>query len=372
MPTGNPGGDFYGGGRRGLDHYGSSIIALDAATGRVVWQFQTVHHDLWDYDVASQPLLLELERDGRRVPALLQATKMGHLFLLDRETGEPLYPVQERPVPTSDVPGERASPTQPFPTFPPPLHPARLVPAEAFGFTPWDRGHCRRKLAALRSEGLFTPPSLSGSVVYPGAAGGVNWGSVALDPARGLAVLAMNRIAQSIKLVPRDAPVAPDRPGPERIVFPQVGTPYQAELEVVSSPFGVPCAPPPWGTLLAVDLRSGRVAWEVPFGTTRDMTPLGVPWRLGLPHMGGPIATAAGLVFVAAAMDDFLRAYDVETGAELWSGRLPAGGQATPMSYRLRPEGRQFVVIAAGGHGTLGTRQGDWLLAFALPEGPRR
>jgi quinoprotein glucose dehydrogenase len=162
-----------------------------------------------------------------------------------------------------------------------------------------------------------------------------------------------------------------DRPGPQRLVFPQEGTPYQVLLEVVVSPFGVPCAPPPWGTLLAVDLRSGRVAWEVPFGSVRDMTPLPIPWRVGLPHMGGPIATATGLVFIGAAMDDFLRAYDVETGAELWRGRLPAGGQATPMTYRLRPDARQFVVIAAGGHGTLGTSQGDWLVAFALPDSGR-
>jgi quinoprotein glucose dehydrogenase len=372
VPTGNPGGDFYGGGRAGNDHFGSSVVALDAATGRVVWRFQTVHHDLWDYDVASQPLLLELERGGRRVPALLQATKLGHLFLLDRETGAPLHPVEERPVPASDVPGETASPTQPFPTFPAPLHPARLDPADAFGFTPWDRGACRRALAALRNEGMFTPPSLRGSVLYPGTAGGVNWGSVALDPERGLAVLALNRIAQSIRLVPRDAPPVEDEPGPQRILFPQEGTPYRVVSEVVTSPLGVPCAPPPWGTLLAVDLASGRVAWEVPFGSVRDMTLLPIPWNVGLPHMGGPISTASGLVFVGAAMDDYLRAYDVETGAELWRARLPAGGQATPMTYRLRPDGRQLVVIAAGGHGTLGTSQGDWVVAFALPGRGRR
>jgi quinoprotein glucose dehydrogenase len=368
VPTGNPSPDYFGGARSGRDHYGSSVIALEAASGRVRWHFQTVRHDLWDYDVASQPMLLEIERDGRTVPALLQATKMGHLFLLDRETGAPLYPIEERPVPASDVPAEAASPTQPFPTFPAPLHPARLAPDDAFGFTPWDRGVCRAKLAALRNEGIFTPPSLRGSLLYPGTAGGVNWGGAAWDPGRRLLVLNLNRVAQSITLVPRESEAARAASRRERIVFPQRGTPYAAILEVVTSPFGVPCSPAPWGTLLAVDLTDGRVRWEEPFGTTRDLAPLPLPLRLGLPSMGGPITTAGGLVFVGAALDDYLRAYDVESGAELWRARLPAGGQATPMTYRLRPDGRQLVVIAAGGHGTLGTRQGDWVVAFALPE----
>jgi quinoprotein glucose dehydrogenase len=370
VPTGNPSPDFYGGLRDGLDHYGSSVVALDAATGQPRWRFQTVHHDLWDYDVASQPTLLELERAGQRVPALLQPTKLGHLFLLHRETGEPLYPVEERPVPASDVAGERAAPTQPFPTFPRPLHPARLGPDDAFGLTPWDRGACREKLAALRSEGTFTPPSLRGSLLYPGTAGGVNWGGVAYDPGRRLVVTNLNRLAQSITLVPSDTHDAGPASRRERIVFPQRGAPYRAVLEVLTSPLGIPCVPPPWGTLLAVDLETGAVRWEVPFGTARDVTPIPLPVRLGLPSMGGPLATASGLVFIGAALDDYLRAYDIETGAELWRARLPAGGQATPMTYRLHGEGRQYVVIAAGGHGTLGTRQGDFLVAYALPRRP--
>jgi quinoprotein glucose dehydrogenase len=371
VPMGNPSPDFYGGLRQGIDHYGSAVVALEARTGRVRWRFQTVHHDLWDYDVASQPTLLEVERDGRTIPALLQPTKMGHLFLLDRETGVPLFPVEERPVPASDVPGERAAPTQPFPTFPPPLHPARVAADEAFGLTPWDRSRCREKLAALRNEGIFTPPSLRGSLLYPGTAGGMNWGGIAYDPVRRLVVANVNRMAQSVTLVPREVPDDGPPSRRERLVFPQDGSPYRAVLEVVTSPLGIPCVPPPWGTLVAVDLAGGGVRWEVPFGTTRDMTPIPVGLRFGLPSLGGPLATASGLVFVGATLDDFLRAFDVETGAERWRARLPAGGQATPMTYRLRPDGRQYVVIAAGGHGTLGTRQGDWLLAYALPRGSR-
>jgi quinoprotein glucose dehydrogenase len=343
------------------------VVALDGATGRVAWSFQTVHHDLWDYDVAAQPTLFELTIDGARVPALLQATKAGHLFLLHRETGAPLFAVEERPVPASDVPGETSAPTQPFPTFPPSLHAARIGPDDAFGFTPWDRGVCREKLAELRSEGPFTPPSLKGTFQYPGTAGGVNWGGLALDPARRLAVMNVNRVGQSIRLVPAGEEEVERDGAPARLVFPQEGTPYRAVQEVVMSPFGVPCTPPPWGTLAAVDLAAGRVRWEVPFGTSRDQTPLPIALPFGLPSMGGPIATASGLVFIGAAMDDYLRAYDIETGEELWRERLPAGGQATPMTYRLRADGRQFVVIAAGGHGTLGTHAGDWLLAYALP-----
>jgi quinoprotein glucose dehydrogenase len=318
--------------------------------------------------VAAQPTLLAASVRGAAQPALLQATKSGHLFLLHRETGAPLHPVEERPVPRSDVPGERASATQPFPTFLPSVHPARVSASDAFGFTPWDRGVCREKLAALRNEGLFTPPSLGGSLQYPGTAGGVNWGGVAFDAGRGIAVMAVNRIPQAITLVPASEEIAATPGGwPARLVFPQEGTPYRAVQEVVTSPFGVPCTPPPWGTLVAVDLAAGRIRWEIPFGTTRDQTPLPIDLELGLPSMGGPIVTAGGLVFIGASMDASLRAFDVETGELLWRERLPAGGQATPMTYRLRDDGRQFVVIAAGGHGTLDTPPGDWLVAYALP-----
>jgi len=370
VPTGNAGPDYYGGARRGLDHFSSSVVALRGATGALVWQFQTVHHDLWDYDVALQPMLLDVEKDGATLPAVVQATKMGHVFVLHRETGVPIWPVEERPVPQTDVPGEWTSPTQPFPTHPKPVHPHRLAQGDAFGLVPWDRTACRERIAALRNEGLFTPPSFAGSVHYPGPAGGANWGSPAHDPARRFIVFNQSRVAFAQRVVPRErADEVPVNP-PVEALMPQEGTPYVESLGLIfapGSPFPIPCSPPPWGTLVAVDLVSGEKRWEIPFGTTRGMAPFPFWFDFGLPSLGGPIVTASGLVLIGAAMDGYLRAYDVDTGSELWRYHLPAGGQATPMTYRLRPDGRQYVVISAGGHGELGTELGDSVVAFALP-----
>jgi quinoprotein glucose dehydrogenase len=369
VPTGNAGPDFYGGERRGLDHYASSVVALRGATGELVWHFQTVHHDLWDYDVSSQPLLIDVTKDGATIPAVVQATKMGHVFVLHRETGEPVWPIEGRAVPQGDLPGESYAPTQPFPTHPKPLHPAKAEPGDAFGLLPWDRKACREQLAELRNEGMFTPPSLEGSVQYPGVAGGINWGSVAFDPARRLLVTTQNRTAHWVRLIARDTEEARAPRAKSEGVYPQTGTPWIARAQVLvapDSPFPVPCSPPPWGTLLAVDIDTGEKRWERPLGTTRGLAPFPFWLKLGLPSLGGPLVTASGLVFIGAAMDGYFRVLDIETGEELWKTRLPAGGQATPMTYRLRATGRQFVVIAAGGHGTLGVPLGDSLVAFAL------
>ncbi|MGH0031970.1 MAG: pyrroloquinoline quinone-dependent dehydrogenase [Myxococcota bacterium] len=368
VPTSSPSPDWYGGERLGDNRHADSVVALRGATGEVVWSFQTVHHNLWDYDVGSQPVLVDLPRPGGGSdPALLQATKMGHLFVLHRETGEPLVPVEERPVPRTDVPGERTAKTQPFPSWPPPLAPQGLRPGDAWGFTFWDRGACRDKIASLRSEGIFTPPSTRGTVIFPGTAGGSNWGSVAYDPERHVLVANTSRIANTIRISHRDD--AGRRDDLYEISTAEMqGTPYVAHFGVLLSPWGIPCNAPPWGTLTALDLAERRVLWESTLGTTADLAPFGIAIPLGTPNMGGAIVTAGGVAFIGAAMDSRLRAFDVATGEELWSDRLPAGGQATPMTYRLRDDGRQFVVIAAGGHTQMRTRLGDSLVAYALPD----
>jgi quinoprotein glucose dehydrogenase len=369
VPTSSPSPDYYGGLRPGENRYANSVVALRAASGEVVWHFQAVHHDLWDYDVPAQPTLATVRRDGREIPVVLQATKMGHLFVLHRETGEPVFPVEERPVPSSDVPGEAASPTQPFPLRPPPLAAHALRPEDAWGLTPFDRARCRERLAALRHEGLFTPPSLEGTLLFPGYAGGTNWGGVAVDPVRRIVVVNTTNLAFQVRLIPRDAYEAERAAGrtPLRELAPQAGTPFGLVREPILSPFMLPCNPPPWGTLTGVGLDSGEILWQSPLGTVPDRIPVPIPVDFGLPNLGGPIVTAGGVVFIGAAMDGYLRAYDVETGLELWKDRLPAGGNATPMTFRLDEGRRQHVVIAAGGHGKLGTRRGDHVVAYALP-----
>jgi quinoprotein glucose dehydrogenase len=373
VPTGNTSPDYYGGLRKGLDHYSSSIVALDADTGAVVWSFQTVHHDIWDYDVAAQPVLFDFPAPEGPVPALAAGTKMGFVFVLDRRTGEPLLPVEERPVPqTGAVEGEVLAPTQPFPVKPPPLHPTTLEPEDAWGFTFWDRGRCRELIEAAEFEGIYTPPGLQLGLQYPGMVGGINWGSFSIDSGRKTLVVNTQRVATSIRLVPRaeyDAAVAKSG-APKFGLEPQAGTPYALERRPLLSPLGAPCNPPPWGTLVGIDVATGEVRWEVPLGTARDLAPWPI-WvflgNLGVPNLGGPITTGAGVTFIAATTDNYLRAFDTATGEELWRGRLPYSGHATPMTYRLRPDGRQFVVIAAGGHMLFGKEPGDALVAFALP-----
>lgn len=370
VPTGSASPDYFGGERRGSNLYANSTVALHAVTGEVVWAFQAVHHDLWDYDVPSQPTLITVSREGKRIPAVAQATKMGHLFFFDRVTGEPLFDVEERPVPESDVEGEEAWPTQPFPVVTPPLVPQTLTADDAWGLTPIDRNMARERLEGLRSDGLFTPPSLDGSIHYPGVAGGTNWGSVAFDPERELVVLNTSRVAFAITLFPREA-YDFNKEYPNVEVARQEGTPYVMHREALLSPLGLPVSPPPWGTLVAVSTVTGKVEWEVTLGTIRDLAPVPLPMKWGTPNMGGPIVTKSGLTFISATMDYYLRAFDTATGEELWKGRLPAGGQATPMTYRLRPDGKQYVVICAGGHGRMGTKLGDYVIAYALPEPDR-
>lgn len=366
LPTSCPSPDFYGGERRGDNLYSNSVVALHALTGKIAWYFQVVHHDVWDYDVPAQPVLVNVRRGRRDIPAVIVATKMGHIFVLNRETGKPLFPVEERRVPQGAAPGEELSPTQPFPVLPPPLDPETLTAADVWGITEEDRRFCRERIESLRSEGIFTPPGLQGSVIYPGNIGGVAWGGVSVDPRRSIVIANTNRFPFIITLIPRDLYQAEKKAHPNADISPQTGTPYAMRREILRTPRGVLCNPPPWGTLSAVDLSSGRVRWQVPLGTIPGLAQVPGSSAWGSPNLGGSIVTAGGLVFIAATMDQYLRAFDIETGKELWKGALPAGGQATPMTYR-GSDGKQYVVIAAGGHGRLGTTQGDYVVAFALP-----
>jgi quinoprotein glucose dehydrogenase len=358
IPTGSSAPDYYGGLRKGDDKWANSVVALRASSGKFVWGFQVVHHDLWDYDVASQPTLFTW-KDG--TPAIVINTKMGHVFVLNRLTGVPLLPVEERPVPQSDIPGEQTSPTQPFSTIS--LVPERISPSDAWGISAEDVARCRELIQASRWDGMFTPPSLQGTLVFPGNVGGVNWGSAAYDPTHHVMVANTNRLIAWNKLIPRDQFGDEHKKDQHNRIYgefgEQKGAPYGLYRTFLLSPAKVPCNKPPWGTTEAVDLFTGKQVWDVPLGT---MIP---GQQTGSINLGGPMITGGGLVFTAAGMDLFLHAFDLDTGKELWKYQLPAGGHATPMTYTLK--GKQYVVMAAGGHGKLGTKQGDYVLAFALP-----
>jgi quinoprotein glucose dehydrogenase len=358
VPTGSAAPDYYGGIRKGDNKWANSVVALRASTGEFVWGFQVVHHDLWDYDVASQPTLFTW-KDG--TPAIVINTKLGHVFVLNRLTGAALLPVEERPVPQSDIPGEQSSATQPFSTIS--LVPETMSPEEAWGPKPEDVKWCQEKIKASRWEDVFTPPSLKGTLVVPGNVGGVNWGSAAYDPERHIMVANTNRLMAWVKMIPREKYDAETNTKQDNRIYgefgKQAGAPFALYRTFLFSPSGLPCNAPPWGTTEAVDLYTGKKVWDSPLGTL-------IPGQQsGSINLGGPMITAGGLVFTSATIDTFLRAFDIETGQEVWKYELPAGGQATPMTYTVN--GKQYVVIAAGGHGKLGTKQGDYVLAFTLP-----
>ena len=358
VPTGSASPDFFGGERAGANLFSNCVVALDAATGAVRWHFQIVHHDLWDYDVPSQPTLFDLKRNGRTIPAVAVATKMGFIYILDRENGRPLFPIEERAVPQSTVEGEASWATQPFPSTPAlRLHPtAAIQERDVWGPTPVDRDACLKQFRGFRNEGIFTPPSLEGTIEYPFYGGGVNWGGATIDPVRQLLIVNHNRLPAWVKLRRRG-------PGDERANM--RGTPYVMDRAVWVSPSGTPCVKGPWGMLTAVDLATGTIKWEHPLGITPRIPSGSEAAKWGSPAAGGSLATAGGLVFIAAAQDEVLRAFDVDTGHELWQSKLPAGGQATPMSFRIA--GTQYLVIAAGGHGDYGVTLSDKIVAYRLP-----
>jgi quinoprotein glucose dehydrogenase len=373
IPTSCPSPDYYGGERLGSNLHANSLVALRASTGKLVWSFQVVHHDLWDFDIAAQPVLIDFPIGSGTVPAVVIGTKMGFIYVLDRETGKPLLPVEERPVPASTLPGEQAWPTQPFPVKPAPLGLQSVTVADAWGPTPEDLADAKRRIAQLRFEGPFTPPGFQGTIMAPGNVGGIHWGGMCYDPVAGILYTNVNRLAAVIRMMPREQVDSLRKENPESLrgeIGWQRGTPYimKRDYLVKRNDQGVVTflqTKPPWGTLVAIDLRSGAKKWEVPLGYMLDPAKYPESREWGSLNFGGAIVTGGHLIFVAASMDSHFRAFDSRTGKVLWEYALPASGQATPMSYEL--DGRQYVVIAAGGHGKLGTKQGDYLMAFALP-----
>jgi quinoprotein glucose dehydrogenase len=364
LPTSSPSPDFWGGKRPGNDEYANSVVALRAETGERAWSFQTVHHDVWDYDLPAQPTLARIDTGEGQRDVVIQPTKQGFVFVLDRDTGKPVWPVEERAVPQGGAEGEQLSPTQPFPTHVPPLLSQQISADDVFGLIPfWESAVCRAKVAAARNEGLYTPPSTQGTIVFPMTGGGVNWGGAAFDPVNQILYANVSRAIHIIKLLPRAAVADSFNPPPGHDFGRQQGAPFAMTRAVALSPTGLLCNKPPWGEMVAVDLKAGRILWRARVGTTEDRAPLGIALPFGTPLVNGVAITAGGLVFTGA-MDAYLRAFDARSGRELWQGRLPVPGVANPMTYQWK--GEQYVAIGAGGHSESGTTIGDSVVAFRL------
>lgn len=372
VPMGNQPPDQWGGQRSAdVEKYSSSVVALDLATGKVRWVFQTVHHDLWDYDVPSQPSLIDLTVNGATVPALVQPTKQGELFVLDRRNGTPLHPVTEVSAPQGAATGDHTALSQPKTALS--FEPPQLSGRDMWGATMFDQLACRIAFHRLRYEGRFTPPSTQGSLIYPGNFGVFNWGSIAVDPQRQIAFTTPTYLAFVSKLVPRpnNTALMVQTNGPPIGALPALnenfGAPFAVKLGPFVSPLGFPCTAPPWGYVAGADLVSGKIAWQHRNGTVRDLAPVPLPFRMGVPNLGGPIMTAGGVAFLSGTLDYYVRGYDVSSGKQVWESRLPAGGQATPMTY-TGTDGRQYLLVVAGGHGSTHTKPGDYVIAYALPK----
>lgn len=370
VPMGNQPPDQWGGQRSAaVEKYSSAVVALDLASGKVRWVFQTVHHDLWDYDVPSQPSLVDLTIDGAQVPALVQPTKQGELFVLDRRTGTPINAVTEEAAPQGAARGDHTAPTQPKTALS--FDPPKLRGRDMWGATMFDELACRIAFRRLRYEGRFTPPSTGGSLIYPGNFGVFNWGGVAVDPIRQVAFTTPTYLAFVSTLVPRpnDTALMVQSDGPPKGALPALnenfGAPFAIKLGPFVSPLGLPCTAPPWGYVAGADLAKGKLVWKHRNGTVRDLAPVPLPFRMGVPNLGGPIMTAGGVAFLSGTLDDYVRGYDVTDGKQLWQARLPAGGQATPMTYS-GTDGRQYLLVVAGGHGSTHTKAGDYVIAYAL------
>lgn len=367
-PMGNQPPDQYGAGRdANVEKYSSAIVALDAKTGKVAWVFQGTHHDLWDMDVPAQPSLIDLTIGGKTVPALVAPTKQGEIFVLNRKTGEPVLPVTEDPAPGDAAAGDKSAPTQPHSALS--FKPADLTEASMWGISPFDQLMCRIAFKSMRYSGRFTPPTEQGSIIYPGNFGSFNWGGVAVDPVRQEVFAMPVYLAFTSKLIRRpDATsrvVTKDGDPPFNENF---GAPYAALMQAFMSPIGLPCQSPPWGYVAGADLTTGKISYQHVNGTVRDLSPVPLPLKLGVPGIGGPMVTKSGVAFLSGTLDYYARAYDITTGQQLWESRLPAGGQATPMTYLSPASGRQFLIVVAGGHGSTGTKAGDAIIAYTLPK----
>lgn len=364
VPTTSPSPDYWGGFRAPNLDKANAVVALNARTGELRWSQQLVRHDLFDNDLPAQPALADKVVNGQRKPAVVQVTKMGTIFVLDRQTGEFMFETIDMPVPQTDVPGEYTAPTQPVPVLPKPVAKQGFTDKDVWGITPIDQAMCKDMIKGMRADGIYTPPSVQGSVQMPFFGGGSNWGGMAFDPERRLVITNVMNLAQWVRLVPAD--------GPDDIkegeLGRQKGAPYMMRRGILMSPLGVPCNAPPWGEISAVNIDTGALVWRVPLGQVP--LPLGIkaPASWGSPNIGGPIATASGLVFIAATMDAKLRAFDAWTGQVVWSHDIPFDGAATPMTFVSEKNGKQYVVIAAGGSGLLRPRLGDAIVAFALPD----
>jgi quinoprotein glucose dehydrogenase len=364
LPTSSPSPDFWGGRRPGNNAHANSVVALRVETGELVWSFQTVHHDVWDYDLPAQPTLARIDTGEGMRDVVIQPTKQGFVFVLDRDNGQPVWPVEERAVPQGGAEGEVLSPTQPFPTHVPVIAPQRISAEDAFNLLPgFGRSACGAQLAGARNEGLYTPPSTQGTLLFPFTGGGVNWGGAAFDPVNQILYANTSRAVHVVKLIPRRE-AAGFSPPPGHDFGPQQGAPFAMTRAVALSPLGLLCNKPPWGEMVAVDLKAGKILWHSTVGTSEDRAPLGIAFNWGTPLLSGVAITAGGLVFTGA-MDAYLRAFDARTGQELWQGRLPVPGVANPMTYLWK--GEQYVAIGAGGHSEAGTTIGDSVVAFRLP-----
>jgi quinoprotein glucose dehydrogenase len=363
LPTSSPSPDFWGGKRPGNNAHADSVVALRAETGELVWSFQTVHHDVWDYDLPAQPTLARIDTGHGMRDVVIQPTKQAFVFVLDRDTGEPIWPVEERQVPQGGAEGEQLSPTQPFPTHVPALMPQQFSIADIFNpFPTFGRSACEQKLQGLRYQGLYTPPSTDGTLIFPMTGGGVNWGGAAFDSVNQILYANTSYAVHIVKLIPR-AEAEGFKPPAGHDFGPQRGAPFAVTRAVATSELGLLCNKPPWGALVAVDLKAGKILWRSSVGTSEDRAPLGMAFNWGTPLVNGVLVTAGGLVFTGA-MDAYLRAFDAKSGKELWQGRLPVPGVANPMTYLWN--GEQYVVIAAGGHSEAGTTLGDSVVAFRL------